>query len=310
MVAANSYLPDFQGSGVPPQPSNSPSTQGKVTDLDRVRNGLLQLGVALFEAGLIDNQQFTSALASNSASAFDSGANTHFLVEYIISRFTKATPLSRRTIRFLAKNLVFCSAPPRPRLFGTLLMEAGLLDKSQVKALVRQQRRTPAKRLGELAVERGWLDQQTMAYLLESFYPNTRIELSPEHPSVGSVWKRALDIVGASVGLVIVGLLFIPIAIAIKRDSDGPILYSQVRCGLRGKPFRMWKFRSMCQNAERQKKALVSEVNGQIFKQANDPRITRVGKFLRCTSLDELASILECVEGRNEPSRYSPPNPQ
>ena len=108
------------------------------------------------------------------------------------------------------------------------------------------------------------------------------------HHSVFSKAKRSVDILGSVIGLVIMATLIIPITIAIKLDNPGPILYSQIRCGLHGKHFRIWKFRSMVVGAEQQKHLVKNQAKGQIFKNENDPRITRVGSFLRRTSLDEL----------------------
>jgi lipopolysaccharide/colanic/teichoic acid biosynthesis glycosyltransferase len=117
------------------------------------------------------------------------------------------------------------------------------------------------------------------------------------HPSVTSKAKRFLDIVGALVGLAITALVAIPVAIATRFDDPGPILYSQTRCGLNGKTFRIWKFRSMVQDAENLKHLVQNEAKGNIFKNRNDPRITRVGRFLRKTSLDELPQFWNVLCG-------------
>lgn len=117
------------------------------------------------------------------------------------------------------------------------------------------------------------------------------------HPSMNSPLKRSIDIVGALVGLAIVAVLWLPIAIAIKLDSPGPILYSQVRCGHRGQTFRIWKFRSMVTNAEHIKHLIQNQASGHIFKNDDDPRVTRVGKFLRKTSLDEFPQFWNVLVG-------------
>jgi lipopolysaccharide/colanic/teichoic acid biosynthesis glycosyltransferase len=117
------------------------------------------------------------------------------------------------------------------------------------------------------------------------------------HPSVFSRAKRCLDILGAMVGLGITGLIFIPIAVAIYLDNPGPLLYSQTRCGWRGQQFRIWKFRSMVTNADKLKHTVQNQASGHIFKNDNDPRITRVGKFLRRTSLDELPQFWNVLMG-------------
>lgn len=117
------------------------------------------------------------------------------------------------------------------------------------------------------------------------------------HPSVFNRAKRCLDILGALVGLGITGLIFIPVALAIYLDNPGPLLYSQTRCGWRGQQFRIWKFRSMVSNADQLKHTVQNQASGHIFKNDNDPRITRVGKFLRRTSLDELPQFWNVLMG-------------
>lgn len=107
------------------------------------------------------------------------------------------------------------------------------------------------------------------------------------HPSVRSQAKRFIDIVGALVGLAIIAVAIAPIAIAIQFDNPGPIFYHQIRCGLHGKTFRIWKFRSMVIDADQKKHLVKNQAQGHIFKNENDPRITKIGAFLRRTSLDE-----------------------
>jgi lipopolysaccharide/colanic/teichoic acid biosynthesis glycosyltransferase len=117
------------------------------------------------------------------------------------------------------------------------------------------------------------------------------------HISVTNRTKRALDILGALVGLSIMVLLFIPIAIAIQLDNPGAIFYRQLRYGYRGQPFYIWKFRSMVTNADSLKHLVKNEARGLIFKNEYDPRITRVGKFLRRTSLDEFPQFWNILMG-------------
>jgi lipopolysaccharide/colanic/teichoic acid biosynthesis glycosyltransferase len=125
------------------------------------------------------------------------------------------------------------------------------------------------------------------------------IPLTPKqvHPSVNSKFKRLIDIVGSLVGLAIIGILIIPLAIVIRLDSRGPLFYSQIRCGLYGQPFRIWKFRSMVADADRMKHLVDNQAKGNIFKNRNDPRVTRVGKFLRKTSLDEFPQFWNVLKG-------------
>lgn len=117
------------------------------------------------------------------------------------------------------------------------------------------------------------------------------------HPSLKSHTKRFIDILGALTGLVITAILFVPIAIAIKVDSPGPTLFKQVRCGWRGKPFWLYKFRTMIVNAEELKALVKNEIQGPFFKNKNDPRVTRVGRILRRTSLDELPQFWNVLKG-------------
>jgi lipopolysaccharide/colanic/teichoic acid biosynthesis glycosyltransferase len=137
-------------------------------------------------------------------------------------------------------------------------------------------------------------------------YSKTLAEI---HPSVKSKAKRLIDIVGALFGLLVVATIFIPVAIAIYIDNPGPILYKQVRCGFRGERFSIWKFRSMVANAETLKHTVENQAKGFIFKNDNDPRITRVGKFLRRTSLDELPQVWNVLMGDMSLVGTRPPTP-
>ena len=111
--------------------------------------------------------------------------------------------------------------------------------------------------------------------------------------------KRTMDMVGGFVGIVITLIMTPFIALAIKLDSKGPVLFSQVRIGKNGRRFTLYKFRSMYTDAEERKKELQdqNEVSGLMFKMKNDPRITPVGRFLRKTSLDELPQFYNVLRG-------------
>lgn len=117
------------------------------------------------------------------------------------------------------------------------------------------------------------------------------------HPSVNSKIKRLIDILGAVVGLVVTAILTIPIAIAMQLDDPGPVFYSQTRCGWHGRQFKIWKFRSMVVDADKLKHLVANQAQGHIFKNEADPRITRVGRFLRSTSLDELPQLWNVLIG-------------
>jgi lipopolysaccharide/colanic/teichoic acid biosynthesis glycosyltransferase len=118
---------------------------------------------------------------------------------------------------------------------------------------------------------------------------------SPLHRSV----KRLLDVILSTVLLAITLPIMIVIAIAIKLDSHGPILYRWRVVGAKGKPFRSWKLRSMCVDADHKKEQLAArnEMRGPVFKLQNDPRVTRVGKILRRYSLDELPQFFSVLIG-------------
>lgn len=111
--------------------------------------------------------------------------------------------------------------------------------------------------------------------------------------------KRALDIVGSLVGMVILGIASIFVAPAIKLDSPGPVFFGQTRVGKNGRKFTFYKFRSMYKDAEARKKELMAsnEVKGLMFKMEDDPRITKVGKFIRKTSIDELPQFWNVLRG-------------
>ena len=114
------------------------------------------------------------------------------------------------------------------------------------------------------------------------------------------LFKRAIDIFGSGFGLIILSPIFLIVAIAIKiEDSKGSILFSQKRVGQYGKEFNMYKFRSMVSNAEELKAKLMeqNEMSGPMFKMKHDPRITKVGKFIRKTSIDELPQLINILKG-------------
>ncbi len=130
------------------------------------------------------------------------------------------------------------------------------------------------------------------------------------HPSVRSIVKRIIDIGGALVGLMITIIIFLPIAIAIKLSSPGSILFKQTRCGWMGKKFQIWKFRSMYTNAEAMKRQVENQASGAFFKNDNDPRITKIGHFLRRTSLDELPQFWNVLKGDMSLVGTRPPTPE
>jgi lipopolysaccharide/colanic/teichoic acid biosynthesis glycosyltransferase len=134
-------------------------------------------------------------------------------------------------------------------------------------------------------------------------------QLEDTHPSVGSRIKRLIDIAGAIVGLGITAVVALPVAVISYLNDPGPIFYSQMRCGYKGRLFRIWKFRSMVVDAEKLKHLVKNEASGHIFKNENDPRITAVGRFLRKTSLDELPQFWNVLKGDMSLVGTRPPTP-
>ncbi|MGK7958874.1 MAG: sugar transferase [Crocosphaera sp.] len=132
---------------------------------------------------------------------------------------------------------------------------------------------------------------------------------SHAHRSVYSKIKRLIDILGAIVGLLLTVIIALPIFIAMQWDDPGPILYSQMRCGLQGKPFRIWKFRSMVINADQQKHLIKNEAKGHFFKNNKDPRVTTIGYFLRRSSLDEFPQFWNVLRGDMSLVGTRPPTP-
>ena len=112
--------------------------------------------------------------------------------------------------------------------------------------------------------------------------------------------KRTIDIVGSLTGIIILSPVFLVVAIAIKVDSKGPVFYCQNRVGKNGKLFKMFKFRSMIVNAEELLEKLQdkNEMSGPMFKINDDPRITKLGHFIRRTSIDELPQIYNVLRGK------------
>jgi len=112
--------------------------------------------------------------------------------------------------------------------------------------------------------------------------------------------KRVIDILGSFVGLIVLSPLFLVVGYKIKReDKAGPIFFSQDRVGKNGKLFKMYKFRSMCIDAEDKLALLLehNEIEGAMFKMKDDPRVTKIGKFIRKTSIDELPQLWNVLKG-------------
>jgi len=123
--------------------------------------------------------------------------------------------------------------------------------------------------------------------------------------------KTLLDRVSAFFGLVVLLPLFLAVAATIKLTSKGPVFFRQVRCGLNGRKFVLYKFRTMVHEAEKMRAGLqaANEMDGPVFKIENDPRLTAIGKFLRKSSLDELPQLINVVRGEMSLVGPRPPLP-
>jgi len=123
--------------------------------------------------------------------------------------------------------------------------------------------------------------------------------------------KRAIDVFGSVLGLIVLAPVMLLVALAVRVSSRGPIIFAQERCGLGGRRFRFYKFRTMIDGAQDQRAALdhLNEMTGPVFKIARDPRITRVGAILRKTSLDELPQLWNVLRGEMSLVGPRPPMP-
>lgn len=125
--------------------------------------------------------------------------------------------------------------------------------------------------------------------------------------------KRLIDIIGSLCGIILLSFLFVIVALLIKlEDPKGKVFFSQKRVGLNGKEFKMYKFRSMIFNAEEKLQELIkyNEISGAMFKMKDDPRITKVGKFIRKTSIDELPQLFNVLKGDMSLVGPRPPLPR
>jgi exopolysaccharide biosynthesis polyprenyl glycosylphosphotransferase len=145
--------------------------------------------------------------------------------------------------------------------------------------------------------------------LLQTTINRVSIEKLGEVPMIGMreeaigrgwrVVKRIVDVVGSLVAMILGAPLAILVAILIKLDSPGPVVFSQTRCGEREELFVFFKFRTMCVGAEAEKQELITQSNGdkRLFKLKHDPRITRVGRFLRKFRIDEYPQFFNVLRG-------------
>ncbi len=196
-------------------------------------------------------------------------------------------------------------------ILGTLADALRVVDHEQVDDVFLSQTTRGRAELADLilALRESRVRVRIMPDLLELITVRTGIETlrglpvitlrEPAITGVNSALKRVLDLIGATVGLLIAGPWMLLLALLIRLDSRGPILFAQERAGQYGKPFRMYKFRSMVANAEELLDELV-DVNAMTephFKMRYDPRVTRFGAWLRRTSLDELPQLFNVLFG-------------
>lgn len=139
------------------------------------------------------------------------------------------------------------------------------------------------------------------------------IEIEGNRKKSYKVFKRSIDIIGSLFGILMLGFVFIITAIAIKlEDPKGPVFFAQRRIGINGKEFNMYKFRSMITDAEKKLDSLLkqNEVQGAMFKMKDDPRVTKVGKFIRKKSIDELPQLFNVLKGEMSLVGPRPPLPR
>ena len=139
---------------------------------------------------------------------------------------------------------------------------------------------------------------------MQSVQQNDAVQTVPEYQPpapkpVYEFFKRIFDIVMCSFALVVLSPVFLIVAIAIKCQDGGNVFYSQTRLTKDGKEFEMYKFRSMCPDADKKLEELMdqNEMEGPAFKMKDDPRITKVGRFIRKTSIDELPQLVNVIKG-------------
>lgn len=142
--------------------------------------------------------------------------------------------------------------------------------------------------MGEYGLERDVLEEGTELKVINK-----------EKKLFYEFFKRGLDLLLSTIGIIVVIPIFLIIGIWIKLESKGPIIFSQKRVGQNGKIFNMYKLRSMVVNAEELKEKLKenNEMSGPMFKMQYDPRITKIGRFIRKTSIDELPQLINVIKG-------------
>jgi exopolysaccharide biosynthesis polyprenyl glycosylphosphotransferase len=211
--------------------------------------------------------------------------------------------------------LGYISLTPRPRnglrSLGQLPDLPGVLEREGVQEVIIADPDFPqdkAVELVDLCHHRGvtvHVAPSTMEILIDraEFAPGHTVPLftlrPPVFEGVDYALKRTFDLVVSTAGLILLSPVFLAIAVAIKLSSRGPVIYRSVRPGMAGKPFFCFKFRTMREHAEHTQDELepLNEQSGALFKIRDDPRMTRIGRFLRRFSLDELPQLVNVVRG-------------
>ena len=263
--------------------------------------------------------------------------NYVLLVSYriVLMKVTKHSVLDVRHVAVVGNETTaheFARTIERQDIWGLKLI--GIFGRDEVRALLE------GGGVDELiiAVDRESLNEYTDVFLLceelgvtarvvMNFFPHSiaRMELhefegfpllsfstTPTNEALMFV-RRILDVVLAALILVIFGpLVMLPAAVLIKLTSPGPVLFKQKRCGLQGRVFTMFKFRSMTDNAEqlRVEMEAFNEMDGPVFKSSRDPRITTIGKMIRRRSIDELPQLFNVFQGHMSLVGPRPPLPQ
>jgi exopolysaccharide biosynthesis polyprenyl glycosylphosphotransferase len=180
--------------------------------------------------------------------------------------------------------------------------------------------RQTSQQIVAVAKPRRWPDSTPPPMLTRRALSEVAAEIEIQRRSRSSlVLKRIIDIIGSCSGLALLGPLMLLIAVLVKVTSRGPAVFVQERCGLGGRVFRFYKFRTMVVDAEARKADLehLNEMRGPVFKLQCDPRVTKLGSWLRKSSLDELPQLLNVLQGhmslvgprpptRDEVERYTP----
>ncbi len=206
-------------------------------------------------------------------------------------------------------GMVDSDPPPGEKVLGGLSDLVQLVDEHRVDQVLVTFSRTPGHDTLEIlrklnhrvsvSVVPRMFEMLSWRSSLEEIDGIPLLHVAPASLSTSArMMKRALDIVVAGMALIILSPVVLATAIAIRLDSAGPIFFRQQRWGRRGEPFQIIKFRTMEVGAEHVRKDLASDSTGPLFKLKSDPRVTRVGAFLRKTSLDEVPQLFNVLRGQ------------